>query len=269
MCRIYNTECVFQDAAGGNQPRDSSQASETSQIQDQDHQVQQVANPLSEPSRVSERTRLQQQTSETSYRIERDPQPLDTRQTLGSTETSPLSSGHGTARTNPADVVPVPVSSSESTGRKRRRLESFTSQASNNTSLSHSLTSPALTLPITGSVAQQVCPPPGSQTHYDLSSVSQPTPLSVYDKDQDNSHIVGPANTNDSQVLTDYLSCVHGTSSGMRLVRMMPTSWSKPVMFTPVQHRTFGKSSTQALPYEKLHIMEKMIGKHIGPLTDV
>ena len=55
----------------------------------------------------------------------------------------------------------------------------------------------------------------------------------------------------------------------MRLVRMMPTSWSKPVMFTPVQHRTFGKSSAEGLAYEKLNIMERLIGSNVGPLTDV
>jgi hypothetical protein len=55
----------------------------------------------------------------------------------------------------------------------------------------------------------------------------------------------------------------------MRLVRMMPTSWSKPVLFTPVQHRTFGRSSAEGLAFEKLNIMERMLGRNAEPLTHV
>ncbi|KAK0385928.1 hypothetical protein NLU13_7103 [Sarocladium strictum] len=230
MCRIYNTECVFPDAAV------------PLPIVGQGHEP--IANPVPSPRQTL-----------------RPSQPI----VLGSTA-SPSS------RVD-VDAFTAQVSSHDSGSRKRRRRQRTPSPGPNDTHSQH-LTSPDLSLSIAVPAPGHgtVCVTPGSQTLPDLRgnfSVSQPTPISVYDKDQDNSHIVGPANESDSQVLTDYLSCFHGTSSALRLFRMMPTSWSKPVMFTPAQNRTFGKSSTEGLAFEKLRAIEEKLGDYAEPLTEV
>lgn len=251
MCRLYGTECSFNDpvtaavgqSVGGTQSQEAGQTADRNEIE----------------GRRS--TRRQSREAE---------QPQDTSHTPSTTH-SPVSHRTRLSESVQGNTSPAQAdqtrNASQSVGNKRRRLGSHSSPSGNST-LPRGLVSPSLSVPVPGTISEQSCPPPSAPRLVDV-EVSHSTPLSVYDKDQSNSHIVGPANTSDSQVLTDYLSCVHGTSSGMRLVRMMPTSWSKPVMFTPVQHRTFGKSSAEGLAYEKLNIMERLIGSNVGPLTDV
>lgn len=91
-----------------------------------------------------------------------------------------------------------------------------------------------------------------------------PTPLSVDDEDQENPHIVGPANTNDSQVLADYLSIVgSGGGSGMRMMVVQPvlaTSRSaKPVLFAAVKKRPVGVEAPSTYARDKLHIIEQLL----------
>lgn len=233
-CRLYGTECVFLKEGCDSAPLATTNW--------QGHQPQ-PREPSHTPGLGPRRDQIP-----IAVPVLSDPGPAD--------------------QTASALTIHVQVPPSESAndtglgGRKRRRVDA--------------LPSPSLG----GIIDVQLDPGPGSASGSrpqglisqtspgEGSRVSQPTPTSVYDKDQDNSHIVDPANTNDTQVLTTYLSSVHGNSPGMRLSRMMPTSWSKPVMFTPVQNRTFSRGSRGGLSFEKLHIMEKMIGEHAEPLID-
>lgn len=89
----------------------------------------------------------------------------------------------------------------------------------------------------------------------------QPTPLATDDSEQENTHIVGPANTTDSQVLADYLSTITTDNGGMRMVRPLPGSRSKPVLFSTVQKRPIGVEITACTNQarEKLNIIEQYL----------
>ena len=97
----------------------------------------------------------------------------------------------------------------------------------------------------------------------------QPTPLSIDDTEQENPHIVGPANTNDSQVLADYLSIISSNNGGMRMIRPVPASRSKPVLFSTVQKRPVGVEASSNLPREKLYIIEQLLAPHAELLIDL
>ncbi|KAF7528436.1 hypothetical protein G7054_g10136 [Neopestalotiopsis clavispora] len=97
----------------------------------------------------------------------------------------------------------------------------------------------------------------------------QPTPLSVDDAEQDNSHIVGPANTSDIQVLADYLSVFSSSNGGVRMVRPFPSSHSKPVMFANVKKRPLGMDNSSNPSREKLKIIEKLLEPNIDQLIDL
>lgn len=97
----------------------------------------------------------------------------------------------------------------------------------------------------------------------------QPTPLSVDDDEQDNPHIVGPANTNDSQVLADYLSTISNSNGGIRMVLPVPASRSKPVLFATVKKRPVGMDTNLNPSREKLYIIEKLLEPKLDQLIDL
>lgn len=99
----------------------------------------------------------------------------------------------------------------------------------------------------------------------------QLTPLSVDDAEQENPHIVGPANTNDSQVLADYLSIISNSNNngGLRMVRPVPASRSKPVLFATVKKRPIGVDGFPSPAREKLHIIEQLLEPYVGQLTNL
>jgi hypothetical protein len=99
----------------------------------------------------------------------------------------------------------------------------------------------------------------------------QLTPLSVDDAEPENPHIVGPANTNDSQVLADYLSIIGNSNNigGLRMVRPVPASLSKPVLFATVKKRPIGVDGYSSPAREKLHIIEKLLEPYVEQLIDL
>lgn len=97
----------------------------------------------------------------------------------------------------------------------------------------------------------------------------QPTPLSMNDTEQENTHIVGPANTADSQVLADYLSIITTDNGGMRMVRPVPGSRSKPVLFSTVQKRPMGVEVNTNQAREKLNIIERFLAPYAEQLIDL
>lgn len=97
----------------------------------------------------------------------------------------------------------------------------------------------------------------------------QPTPLSMDDTEQENTHIVGPANTADSQVLADYLSTITTDNGGMRMVRPVPGSRSKPVLFSTVQKRPMGVEVNTNQAREKLNIIERFLAPYAEQLIEL
>lgn len=97
----------------------------------------------------------------------------------------------------------------------------------------------------------------------------QPTPLSMDDTEQENTHIVGPANTTDSQVLADYLSTITTDNGGMRMVRPVPGSRSKPVLFSTVQKRPMGVEVNTNQAREKLNIIERFLDPYTEQLIEL
>ncbi|KAK2045692.1 fungal-specific transcription factor domain-containing protein [Colletotrichum somersetense] len=102
-------------------------------------------------------------------------------------------------------------------------------------------------------------------------------------EDEDNSHIIGPAVTNDTQVLADYLSSEPSIHERMiRVVKPRPgvqmgqTPRSttaggnrKPVIFTAVRKRPYGLSPRQTAPLQKYQLVEKMLEPWISSLIDL
>lgn len=100
----------------------------------------------------------------------------------------------------------------------------------------------------------------------------QPTPLSVDDEDHENSHIVGPANTDDSQVLADYLAIVgSGSGGGMRMVHHHPvlSSSSRPVLFAAVKKKPVGVDMNSSPARDKLHIIEQLLAPHAEEVVEL
>ncbi|KAH8660216.1 fungal-specific transcription factor domain-containing protein [Xylariales sp. PMI_506] len=92
------------------------------------------------------------------------------------------------------------------------------------------------------------------------------TPLSVDDAETENPHIVGPANTTDSQVLADYLAVIGNGSTGMRMVRPVPSSRSKLVLFVAVKKRPLGVQTNSGRASKKLHLIECLIAPYANEL---
>lgn len=102
-------------------------------------------------------------------------------------------------------------------------------------------------------------------------------------EDEDNSHIIGPAVTNDTQVLADYLSSepsIHermirvvkprpGTQVGQMPRSTMPGGIRKPVIFTAVRKRPYGLAPRQTAPLQKYQILEKMLEPWTSKLIDL
>ena len=89
------------------------------------------------------------------------------------------------------------------------------------------------------------------------------------DDDEHNLHIVGPAVTKDSQVLSDYLSAIPDATRGTRMFLPVPANRSKPVLFTRVQKRPVGISVNRSPSAEKLNIIEHLIGPLVPDVIDV
>ncbi|OBR03418.1 Fungal specific transcription factor domain-containing protein [Colletotrichum higginsianum IMI 349063] len=102
-------------------------------------------------------------------------------------------------------------------------------------------------------------------------------------EDEDNSHIIGPAVTNDTQVLADYLSSEPAIHDRMiRVVKPRPGAQPnqvsrstvsggvrKPVIFTAVRKRPYGLSPRQTAPLQKYQIVEKMLEPWTSTLIDL
>ncbi|RFU76723.1 n-terminal binuclear zn cluster-containing dna binding domain-containing [Trichoderma arundinaceum] len=83
-----------------------------------------------------------------------------------------------------------------------------------------------------------------------------------------NLHIVGPAATNDSQVLSTYLSGIPGATRSTRMIIPEPASCSRPVLFTEVQKRPVGVKLNRSPSAEKLEIIEKLLEPHNEAVID-
>ena len=92
---------------------------------------------------------------------------------------------------------------------------------------------------------------------------------SAADDQAQNLHIVGPAVTKDSQVLSDYLSAIPGATRATRMVIPIPANRSRPVLFTRVQKRPIGVSVNRSPSAEKLEMIEKLLGPEAPHVIDV
>lgn len=102
-----------------------------------------------------------------------------------------------------------------------------------------------------------------------VSEEESPLALGSADDQQHNLHIVGPAVTNDSQVLSEYLSTIPGTVRGPRMILPVPASRSRPVLFTMVQKRPVGLTVNRSPAAEKLETIEKLLEPHLSDVIDV
>lgn len=116
-----------------------------------------------------------------------------------------------------------------------------------------------------GAAVSPVPAPPGPKAHSAPAPSraapddESPLALSTPDDHHVNLHIVGPAVTNDSQVLSDYLS---GIPEAMRSIRMVVPELagrSRPVLFTIVQKRQLGVTVNRSPSAEKLELIEKLL----------
>ncbi|KAI1207161.1 fungal-specific transcription factor domain-containing protein [Annulohypoxylon truncatum] len=98
---------------------------------------------------------------------------------------------------------------------------------------------------------------------------SRPTPLSIEDTENENPHIISPAMTSDSQVLTDYLSTMGSGGCGIRLIRPKQTNGSRQVLFTAVQKRPVGLSISPSPSHTKCEIIEKLLGPWTEKMIDL
>lgn len=100
----------------------------------------------------------------------------------------------------------------------------------------------------------------------------EPTALEFGSADDNalNLHIVGPAMTKDSQVLSDYLSAIPGAvTRGSRMVVPVPASRSGPVLFHKVMKRPVGIPVNRSPSAEKLEIIEKLLEPCTADAIDV
>lgn len=108
--------------------------------------------------------------------------------------------------------------------------------------------------------SMQTVPPVQRVPHVDASN-DDDSPLSLGSTEDQhlNLHIVGPSVTNDSQVLSDYLSGVPGATRSTRMVIPESAGRSKPVLFTMVQKRPLGLMMHRSPSADKLDIIEKLM----------
>lgn len=112
--------------------------------------------------------------------------------------------------------------------------------------------------------------PPRSITGMSRTDQGEESTLALgSDDDQHlNLHIVGPASTNDSQVLSTYLSGIPGATRSTRMIIPEPASCSRPVLFTEVQKRPVGLKLNRSFSAEKLEIIEKLLEPHNEAVID-
>jgi hypothetical protein len=134
---------------------------------------------------------------------------------------------------------------------------------------SHSHTTPshALGRQRTASMASNTL----SNRNHQLLNEEESSPL-AFDSADDNAlnlHIVGPAGTGDSQVLSDYLSAIPGATRGTRMVIPVPASRSRPILFTRVRKQPVGVKVNRSPAAEKLETIEKLLEPHIPDVIDL
>lgn len=95
-----------------------------------------------------------------------------------------------------------------------------------------------------------------------------PLGLSSAEDDNLNLHIVGPAATDDSRVLTDYLAGIPGAPRSSQLAVPVSSDRSKPVFFTTVQKRPLGFATHQSPAAEKLEIIEKLLEPSLDDIIE-
>ncbi|KAI1453565.1 fungal-specific transcription factor domain-containing protein [Annulohypoxylon moriforme] len=97
---------------------------------------------------------------------------------------------------------------------------------------------------------------------------SQSTPLSIEDTEDENPHIISPAMTSDSQVLTDYLSTVGSGGCGIRLIRPKQANGTRQVLVispaVPV-----GLTISPSPSHTKCEIIEKLLGSWTEKMIDL
>lgn len=81
-------------------------------------------------------------------------------------------------------------------------------------------------------------------------------------------HIVGPAVTNDKQVLSDYLSGIPGATRSTRMIIPESAGRSQPVLFTMVQKRPVGLAVNRSPSAEKLAIIEKILEPFVDDIIN-
>ncbi|KAI1370184.1 fungal-specific transcription factor domain-containing protein [Hypoxylon crocopeplum] len=107
-------------------------------------------------------------------------------------------------------------------------------------------------------------------THDYDSQGPQSTSLSIEDAEHENPHIISPAMTRDSQILTDYLSAMSSDGYGIRLIRPKSAgSSSRPILFTAVQKRPVGLTINPNPSYTKCQIIEKILEPWAEQLIDI
>ncbi|ODA82178.1 hypothetical protein RJ55_00684 [Drechmeria coniospora] len=108
----------------------------------------------------------------------------------------------------------------------------------------------------------------GLSTATTRSEPQSPVPLGSCDDHHVNLHIVGPTDTNDSQVLSDYLVAIPEAMRGTRMVVPESAGPSKPVLFTMVRKLPLGLQVNRSLSAEKLEIIEQLLGDHVDAVID-
>lgn len=129
----------------------------------------------------------------------------------------------------------------------------------------------SITVPVTVPV---ISPNPLRNTEWAASGQDAPedeSPLALGSANDQphNLHIVGPAVTNDNQVLSDYLSAVPGATRGSRLVAPVTGNRSRPVLFTMVQKRPLGIATGRSLSADKLEMVEKLLEPYCEDVIDL
>lgn len=147
--------------------------------------------------------------------------------------------------------------SNQSTPQKRRRSEAAARRISNPSQRR----TPTTALQSSSSIPRL--------SHVDASNDDE-SPLSLGSTEDQhlNLHIVGPTVTNDSQVLSDYLSGVPGATRSTRMVIPESAGRTKPVLFNMVQKRPIGLSMHRSPAADKVDIIEKLLEPYTEQVID-
>lgn len=100
-------------------------------------------------------------------------------------------------------------------------------------------------------------------------STEESVDLNSIEDENLNLHIVGPAATDDSRVLTDYLAGVPGAPRTIRMAIPVSSGSSKTILFTPTQKRPVGMSVHRSPSAEKLEIIEKLLEPLLGNIIEL